>query len=319
MLNTTEKIPLVAVVGPTASGKTGLGIEIAKKYDGEIVSADSMQIYKYMDIATAKPTLQEMQGIPHHLIDFLSPDQSFSVADYVALAHQIIADIFNRGKLPVLVGGTGLYISSLLDNIEFTPSGSDEKLRAELSDICDREGIQKLLDMLGKFDPESAARLSAQKNKSRIIRAIEIYKTTGETMTESLKKSRMKETPYNDVRIGLTVCDRSFLYNRINSRVDYMIDSGLLNETRRIMQMNLGKTAKMAIGYKELIPYINGEVSYDDAINRLKMETRRYAKRQLTWFRRDNKINWLYIDKFTQEELFSQSCEFIEKTLDFGR
>lgn len=319
MLDFAEKIPLVVVVGPTASGKTGLGIKLAKHYGGEIVSADSMQIYKYMDIATAKPSSAEMQGIPHHLMDFLPPNHSFSVAEYVSLAHEKISDIFTRGRLPVLVGGTGLYVSSLLDNVEFAPSGSDEKLRAELSAVCDREGIQKLLDILNEFDPESAARLSPQKNKSRIIRAIEIYKTTGQTMTESLKKSRLKDSPYNDVRIGLNVDDRSFLYDRINNRVDIMLEMGLLEESKRIMDMNLGQTARMAIGYKELIPYIKGEISYDEAVNKLKMETRRYAKRQLTWFRRDSKINWINIDRYSEDEVFSMSCKYIESTLNFGR
>lgn len=317
-MNSTKKIPLVAVVGPTASGKTGLGIKIAKRYSGEIVSADSMQIYKYMNIATAKPSSDEMQGIPHHLIDFLSPSSSFSVADYVSLAHNTIADIFSRGKLPVLVGGTGLYVSSLLDNIDFSPSGSDEKLRAELSAICESEGLQKLLDILSEFDPESASRLSTQKNKSRIIRAIEIYKTTGQTMTETLKKSKLNESPYSDLRIGLNVDDRSFLYDRINTRVDIMLDMSLLEETKRIMNMNLGQTARMAIGYKELIPYINGEISYDEAVNKLKMETRRYAKRQLTWFRRDNKIHWINIDRYSEDEIFAQSCKYIEAVLNMA-
>lgn len=310
-MSETQKIPLIAVVGPTASGKTSLGIELAKKYNGEIISADSMQIYQYMDIATAKPTPDEMQGIPHHLIGFLSPDTPFSVADYVEIAKKKILDIYGRGKLPVLVGGTGLYVSSLLDNIEFSQSSSDEHLRAELMNVAEQYGADALLDMLGKFDPESAKRLSEQKNIKRIIRAIEIYKTTGVTMTESLRNSRLNASPYKDVRIGLKAENRQFLYDRINKRVDIMLQSGLLEETKKIMSLNLGKTAKMAIGYKELIPYIEGRATLDEALEKLKMETRRYAKRQLTWFRRDEKISWIGIDKFSECDIINAACDIV--------
>lgn len=313
-MNNYKKIPLIAVVGPTASGKTALGIELAKKYNGEIISADSMQIYKYMDIATAKPTLEEMQGIPHHLIGFLSPNQDFSVADYVVLAKDKILEIYNRGKLPIIVGGTGLYISSLLNNIEFSESTADESLRNELSEIAMNQGADKLLEILSEFDSESADRLREQKNVKRIIRAIEIYKTTGVTMTESLEKSRLAESPYNDVRIGLKSADRQFLYKRVNKRVDIMLQSGLIEETQRIMELNLGKTAKMAIGYKELIPYLEGKVTLEKAVEKLKMETRRYAKRQLTWFRRDEKINWLDIDLLSKEDIIIEACKIVDKS-----
>lgn len=313
-MNNYKKIPLIAVVGPTASGKTALGIELAKKYNGEIISADSMQIYKYMDIATAKPTLEEMQGIPHHLIGFLSPNQDFSVADYVVLAKDKILEIYNRGKLPIIVGGTGLYISSLLNNIEFSESTADESLRNELSEIAMNQGADKLLEILSEFDSESADRLREQKNVKRIIRAIEIYKTTGVTMTESLEKSRLAESPYNDVRIGLKSADRQFLYKRVNKRVDIMLQSGLIEETQRIIELNLGKTAKMAIGYKELIPYLEGKVTLEKAAEKLKMETRRYAKRQLTWFRRDEKINWLDIDLLSEEDIIIEACKIVDKS-----
>lgn len=308
----TQKIPLVAVVGPTASGKTSLGIELAKKYDGEIISADSMQIYKHMDIATAKPTVDEMQGIPHHLIGFLPPDVPFSVAEYTALAKDKIEDVHSRGKLPIIVGGTGLYVSSLLNNIQFSQSSSDEALREELSDIADKKGADALLEMLAEFDPDSAKRLSEQKNVKRIIRAIEIYKTTGITMTESLESSKIADEPYKAVRIGLRAEDRQFLYDRINKRVDIMLKGGLLEETRKIMDLNLGKTAKMAIGYKELIPYFEGDISLDAAVEKLKMETRRYAKRQLTWFRRDEKISWIDIDKLSNCDIIRAACDIVE-------
>lgn len=311
-MDNNKKIPLVAVAGPTASGKTALGVELAKKYNGEIVSADSMQIYKYMDIATAKPTEEEMQGIPHHLIGFLPPDQAFSVADYVALAKEKILEIHNRGKLPIIVGGTGLYISSLLNNIEFSQSTADEKLRSELSEIAVNQGADKLLEILSEFDAESAERLSSQKNIKRIIRAIEIYKTTGVTMTESLEKSRLTQAPYSDVRIGLKANDRQFLYDRINKRVDIMLESGLIEETKSIMALNLGKTAKMAIGYKELIPYLEGRITLEEAVEKLKMETRRYAKRQLTWFRRDEKISWIDIDLSSKEDIIKTACKIID-------
>lgn len=309
-----KKIPVITVVGPTASGKTSLGVELAKKYNGEVISADSMQIYKYMDIATAKPTEVEKQGIPHHLIGFLSPDESFSVADYVTRAKEKILDVYSRGKTPIIVGGTGLYISSLLKNIEFSESSADEKLRQELSEIAYTLGVDKLLEILGEFDSDSAKRLSEQKNVKRIIRAIEIYKTTGVTMTESIRNSRLSDSPYNDVRIGLTATDRQYLYNRINLRVDMMLDDGLLEETEKIIGMNLGKTAKMAIGYKEIIPYLHGEVPLEFALEKLKMETRRYAKRQLTWFRRDKKINWINIDILSKEEIIDMSCSIIDNS-----
>lgn len=310
----TQKIPLIAVVGPTASGKTSLGIELAKRYNGEIISADSMQIYKYMDIATAKPTEDEMQGIPHHLIGFLPPDTPFSVADFVELAKAKIIDIHSRGKLPIIVGGTGLYVSSLLNNIEFSQSSSDEVLRAELFDIADTKGADALLEMLGEFDPDSAERLSEQKNIKRIVRAIEIYKTTGITMTESIKNSRLTEPPYNDVRIGLKAENRQFLYDRVNKRVDIMLECGLLEETEKIMALNLGKTARMAIGYKELIPYFEGSATLEEAVEKLKMETRRYAKRQLTWFRRDGKISWIDIDKLSDCDIIKKACNIVDSS-----
>lgn len=313
-MNSSKDIPLIAVVGPTASGKTTLGVELAKRYNGEVVSADSMQIYKYMDIATAKPDEQEMQGIPHHLIGFLPPDKPFSVADYVLMAKEKILEISLRGKTPIIVGGTGLYVSSLLNNIEFSQSSTDESLRAELAEIARADGADRLLEMLSEFDPESTERLSEQKNVKRIIRAIEIFKTTGVTMTESLEKSRVSKPPYKDVRIGLRANDRQFLYDRINKRVDIMLNEGLLEETKKIMDMKLGKTAKMAIGYKELIPYLEGKTTLEEAVKKLKMETRRYAKRQLTWFRRDEKINWIDIDLFSNEDIIISACKIIDSS-----
>lgn len=308
-----RSIPLVAVVGPTASGKTALGVELAKRYNGEIVSADSMQIYKYMDIATAKPTKVEMQGVVHHLISLVEPDKPFSVADYVRLARKEILNIYQRGKLPIVVGGTGLYVSSLLNNIEFSHMATtDEWLRARLLEIAENEGVDELLRMLSSFDADSAERLTKQRNIKRIIRAIEIYKITGVTMTEALRSSRLVSSPYRDVRIGLKTQNRQLLYDRINSRVDLMLEKGLIEETKKIMGMNLSKTAKMAIGYKELIPYIEGHITLEEAVEKLKMETRRYAKRQLTWFRRDEKISWFDIDLLSMEDIITSVSQLVE-------
>ncbi len=287
-----DKIRLLAVVGPTASGKTALSIELAKKYDGEIVSADSMQIYKGMNIATAKPTREEMQGIPHHLMDFLPPTESFSVSQYVVLARKAIEDISSRGKLPILCGGTGLYYSSIADNIQFPEEAPNEALREELKQRYINEGGAALLRELAEFDSETAAGLH-ENNGKRIIRAIEIYRTTGITMSEHIKSSRLTPTPYSLTAIGIAFPDRQLLYDRINRRADLMLEAGLVEEARDFYGSRNGRTAALAIGYKELKPYLDGELTLDEAVENLKRETRRYAKRQLTWFRRDKRINWV--------------------------
>ncbi|MBQ1659519.1 MAG: tRNA (adenosine(37)-N6)-dimethylallyltransferase MiaA [Clostridia bacterium] len=290
-----EKKRVLAVVGPTASGKTALAVQLAKKYDGEIVSADSMQIYKGMDIASAKPTEEEKEGIPHHLMDFLEPTEEFSVSDYVKLASDTIDQIIARGKLPILCGGSGLYIRSLVNNISFSDEEKDDELREELNERYINEGGEALLKELAEFDPESAARLNPSNGK-RIVRAIEIYRTTGVTMTEQIERSRLVPSPYDVIAIGLTFSDRAKLYERINQRVDRMMDNGLLEETEKFYSDKKSITASAAIGYKELKPYLEGRMSLEAAIEKLKMETRRYAKRQLTWFRRDEYINWIEVD-----------------------
>lgn len=290
-----KKIPLAAVVGPTASGKTALAVALAQRLDGEIVSADSMQIYREMNIATAKPTVEERKNIPHHLLDFLPPENSYSVADYVAHARTVIADIHARGKLPILCGGTGLYYTSLADNVQFFDEKYDEKLRDELNRRYAEEGGESLLTELRTFDPETADRLHPSDNK-RIIRAIEVYRSTGETMNERLARSKQKPSPYHLAVVGLNYADRSVLYNRINRRVDIMLDMGLLEEARSFYAGKFGKTAAAAIGYKELKPYLDGIISLEEAVDKLKQETRRYAKRQLTWFRKDERIFWIEAD-----------------------
>lgn len=287
---------VIGVVGATASGKTSLAVKIAQEYNGEIISADSMQIYKGMDIATAKATKEEMGGIPHYMLDFLSPEESFSVSQYVEMAKGFADDILSRGKIPIICGGTGLYIRSLVENVRFSPYDSDEKLRDELNERYEKEGGEVLLKELEEFDPDIVKTLHPSNNK-RIIRAIEIYKTTGITMSEHIRKSKDIPSPYEWTVIGITFADRQKLYDRINARVDIMLEQGLLDETREFYREHKGKTAVGAIGYKELKPYLDGEMSLEQAVENLKQVTRNYAKRQLTWFKKDDYINWIYADK----------------------
>lgn len=307
-------INVVSVVGPTASGKTKLSVEFAKNFNGEIISADSMQIYRDMQIATAKPTEEEKCGIVHHLMDFLPTDKTYSVANFVSDAKKCIEDIHIRQKLPIIVGGTGLYVDSLLNNITFSEEKRDEKLCEELLQIYKSEGVERLLSMLKEFDPDSAQRLSQQVNIKRIIRAIEFYKTTGMTITEQNKNSMLMKSPYKATKIGLNFRDRQKLYDRINNRVDIMIEQGLLEEAREVLSTNLSFTSVKAIGYKELIPYFNNEKTLDECIEKLKMETRRYAKRQITWFKRDTDINWLYADDYSCfEELYNDAVLIMKR------
>lgn len=309
-----NSIKVISIVGPTASGKTKLAVKLAQKFNGEIVSADSMQIYKGMQIATAKPTFDETEGVKHHLIDFVSPDETYSVAMFVKDASRCIADIYSRGKLPFMVGGTGLYVDSLLNNITFSVEQRDEKLSLELRKIYEDQGIDTLLKMLSEFDIDSANRLKAERNPKRIIRAIEFYKTTGITITEQNEKSKLVKSPYSPVKIGINYKDRAKLYERINKRVDLMLENGLVNEAKDVLSSKLSFTSIKAIGYKELLPYFNGEKTLDECVEKLKMETRRYAKRQITWFKRDLDINWLYADKYNSfEELIADAVEIIKK------
>lgn len=310
---------LIVICGPTASGKTALSIALAKTIGCEVVSADSMQIYKGMTIATAKPTPEEMDGVPHHLIDFLEPSNSFSVADYVSLAHKAIEDIASRGMIPLVCGGTGLYINSLVDNITFDESCSSTTLRDELLELAKEKGNGYLLEMLRKFDPESAERFH-ENNLTRIIRAIEVYKTTGKTISQFNRESKDKGSPYDAVMIGINYRDRQKLYDRINLRVDMMMENGLLDEAKEVLSGDL-KTSYQAIGYKELAPYFNGEAYLEDCIDKLKMESRRYAKRQLTWFRRDERINWIYADECSSfEEIVAKALEIVLSSgIDFSK
>ena len=292
----SNKIKLISVVGPTASGKTRLAVELAKIFDGEIVSADSMQIYQGMRIATAKPTEEEKQGIPHHLMGFLPPEESYSVARFTEDAKKVIADINARGKLPILAGGTGLYIDSLLGNITFSEGQRDEVVYSALYAQCEREGIESTLETLREIDPVTYEKLKTERNPKRIVRAVEYYQTTGNSISSQVAASRLKGSPYDPIKLGLSFLDREKLYERINRRVDLMLDEGLLEEARQVLNRDLSFTSVKAIGYKELIPYFENNTTLEECIEKLKRETRRYAKRQLTWFRRDKDINWLYPD-----------------------
>ena len=290
-----KSIKTVFIAGPTASGKTALGAALAKKFGGEVVSADSMQIYKGIHIASAAPDSSEMLGVPHHMLEFLEPGQSFSVAEYVNAARGVIKDISARGKLPFVVGGTGLYISSLADNTVYADEPTDLDLRKELNTLFDKEGAEKMLERLSVFDPESAARLHPN-NRRRIIRAFEVYKLTGHSITEQNILSKEGEKYIEPLLIGITYRDREKLYERINRRVDIMLENGLEDEARAALSRSSGG-AVQAIGHKELAEYIKGECSLNEAAESLKRQTRRYAKRQLTWFKRDKRINWIYADE----------------------
>ncbi|MGN1133839.1 MAG: tRNA (adenosine(37)-N6)-dimethylallyltransferase MiaA [Oscillospiraceae bacterium] len=305
-----EKIPLIVVAGPTASGKTRLAVELAKIYNGEVVSADSMQIYKGMDIVTAKPTAEEMQDIPHYMIDFLYPEESFSVADYVKMANGVILDIFNRGKIPILCGGTGLYISSLVNNVTFDDTGKDEKIRSKYEGQAKEFGNHYLWEKLNAIDPGTAQNVH-ENNLPRVIRGLEVYELTGTKLSEHKEKSRLNESPYKSCIIGIGFEDRQVLYNRINVRVDQMIDNGLIEEAQCSYENNNMATANQAIGYKELIPFFENKSSLNECIEKIKQETRRYAKRQLTWFRRMDNINWVYYDKYCEYKNFLENVQNI--------
>ena len=283
------KKKVIAVVGPTASGKTSLAIEIAKAVGGEIVSCDSMQIYKGMTIATAQPTEEEKQGIPHHLIAFLDPSETYSVAQYVDDAKKCIDDIISRNKVPVIAGGTGLYVDSLLGGIDFgfVPDNGDmrEKLRVRL----ENEGAEKLLSELREIDPETAHMLHVN-NTGRIMRALEVYYLTGETISAQKIKSCEKGSDFDVLYIYINYNDRQILYDRIEKRVDIMVETGLLSEAEKFISLGEETTSKQAIGYKELKPYFNNDCTLSEALDNLKKETRHYAKRQMTWFRRNKEM-----------------------------
>ena len=304
----------IVVVGATASGKTALGVHIAKKFNGEVISADSMQIYKGMDIATAKPTTEEMDGITHHLIDFVDVKSQYSVSDYCNDAKIVFDKIIENNKLPVIVGGTGLYIDSFLSNTKFLESASSDSVRQELLLEAEKNGVSSLYEQLKEIDPDAAENIHPN-NIVRVVRALEIYKTTGKTLTEQNKLSHAVESDIEPLYIGINYTDREILYNRINLRVDLMLESGLLEEAKAFFKLNPSKTAFNAIGYKEIKPFIDGELSFDVCVENLKRETRRYAKRQITWFKRNKNINWIYADNLSKEALFDSVDKLINNYL----
>lgn len=292
-----KQIFLPVVAGPTASGKTALAIELAKRFNGEVVSADSMQIYSELRIGTARPDEQEIMGIPHHLMGFVPLSRRYSVADYVEDARRVISEIDSRGKMPVMCGGTGLYIDSLVDNLQFSEDKEDLEYREHLKSRAENEGAEALLEELRAVDPETAEKLHPN-NLGRIIRALEIYRNTGITMSEQVRRSKGQPSPYKSCIIVLDCRDRKFLYDRINRRVDAMMEAGLLEEARFVLSQPEAPTAKQAIGYKEFAPYFAGEIPLEKAVEDLKQATRRYAKRQLSWFHRRRDAHFLYIDEY---------------------
>ena len=314
-----SKIPIVVISGPTGTGKTSLAIELCKRLNGEVISADSMQIYKYMTIGTAKPTKEKMQGVPHHLVDFVMPGESYSVADFVSDATIAINDIVSRGKLPFLVGGTGFYINSLIDNIKFSEDKQDKILRSSLEEKARLEGNVSVWNILNGIDPETASSLHPN-NLFRVIRAIEVFRTTGITMSQQQKLSRQEPSPYAPIMLALNYKDRELLYSRINNRVDKMLSQGLIEEIKSIIDLGFAGTASQAIGYKEFLPYINStsksQKLLDECIDKLKMETRRYAKRQLTWLRRDTRYTYIYKDQMSSEEIIDFAYGYIKSKLN---
>ena len=287
-----SKPKVIVICGPTASGKTSLSIELAKKINGEIVSADSMQIYKDMDVGTAKTTPEEMQGIKHYLQDFVEPDKRYSVADYKVDAEKAIEEILSKGKTPIVVGGTGLYVDSLIYGIEYQEIKFDEKYRKELEDIALKNGLETLYKKAQEIDPEAMKKISCN-DKKRIMRVLEIYKATGKTKTEQEIESRKKEVKY-DYKVFAIDWEREKLYKRINKRVDIMIENGLIEEVENLLKKYKEfPTAMQGLGYKEVVEYLNEYLTKEEMIDKIKQETRRYAKRQITWFRKNKQTIWI--------------------------
>lgn len=287
-----EKPKVIVICGPTASGKTALSIELAKRINGEVVSADSMQIYKDMDIGSAKVTKEEMQGIKHYLVDCVSPDERYSVANYKLDAKKAIEEILKKGKTPIVVGGTGLYIDALIYEIEYQDIKINESYRKELESIKQNQGLEVLYERALKIDPEAMKKISPNDSK-RIMRVLEIYEATGKNKTEQETESRLKEIPYNYKVFAITM-DREKLYERINKRVDIMIENGLIEEVKELLKKYKEfPTAMQALGYKEVKEYLDGELTKQEMIDKIKQESRRYAKRQLTWFRKNKQTIWI--------------------------
>lgn len=311
----TEKKKLVILTGPTAVGKTKLSIELAKRIGGEVISADSMQVYKHMDIGSAKIMPDEMDGVQHHLIDVLEPTQEFDVFRFQQLAKEKMQEIYDRGHIPVIVGGTGFYIQAVLYDIDFSQSGENQELRRELEMLAEEKGVHGLHEILREIDAKAAEEIH-ENNVKRVIRAIEYYRLTGQKISEHNQQQREKESPYNFCYFVLND-DRARLYERIDVRVDKMLEAGLLDEVRRLLEMGCVResTAMQGLGYKEIIDYLQGNTDYDRAVYLIKRDTRHFAKRQLTWFKRERVVDWVNREKFAQDEgkmleyMFEKLCE----------
>ena len=287
-----NKPKVIVICGPTASGKTALSIELAKKINGEIISCDSMQIYKYMDIGTAKPTLEEQKEVKHHLIDFVEPNQRYSVAEYKKDAEKSIEEILSKGKTPIIVGGTGLYVDSLIYGIEYPEIELDEEYRKQLEKEIEEKGLESLYNKAKEIDSKAMEKISPN-DKKRIMRVVEIYKATGKTKTEQEIESRTHEVKY-DYKVFAIKMDREKLYERINKRVDLMVKKGLIEEVQNILKKyDKFPTAMQGLGYKEVVEYLDGKTTKEEMIDKIKMQTRRYAKRQITWFKKNKQTVWI--------------------------
>ncbi|MFB2021866.1 tRNA (adenosine(37)-N6)-dimethylallyltransferase MiaA [Pseudoflavonifractor sp. P01025] len=306
---------ILVIVGPTASGKTRMAVELAQRHNGEVISADSMQIYRTMDIGTAKPTKEEMGGVPHHMIDVADPEEDFSVARYVEMAARCVDDVLARGKLPIVAGGTGLYIDSLLSGRTFASFSPDSALRGELEQELAEKGGQAMLEALAQVDPEAAQRLHPNDHK-RIIRALEVYRSTGKTITQHNRETQAIPPRYDALTIGLAFQDRQAMWRRIDQRVDEMVAAGLEDEVRRLLTSGISPkcTAMQAIGYKEFTQALSGEMTWQEAADVVKLRSRQYAKRQLTWFGRNPNTRWVRWDDPPEfEQGRRASTEYMEE------
>lgn len=300
-MSENKKKPMIILTGPTAVGKTDLSIQLAKAINGEIISADSMQVYRHMDIGSAKVTPEEMDGVPHHLIDVLEPEEEFNVVVFQKLAKEALTGIYERGHIPVIVGGTGFYIQALLYDIDFTENDGDTAIRRELEELAQTKGAGCLHQMLQEIDPESAAAIH-QNNVKRVIRAIEFYRQTGKKISLHNEQEREKQSPYQFLYYVLDT-DRKTLYERIDWRVDLMMEHGLVDEVKHLADMGCTRdmVSMQGLGYKEILDYLSGEITLEEAVYILKRDTRHFAKRQITWFKRERDVRWLELEQFQND------------------
>lgn len=300
-MSENKKKPMIILTGPTAVGKTDLSIQLAKAMNGEIISADSMQVYRYMNIGSAKVTPEEMDGVPHHLIDVLEPEEEFNVVVFQKLAKEALTGIYERGHIPIIVGGTGFYIQALLYDIDFTENDGDTAIRRELEKLAQTQGAGCLHQMLQEIDPESAAAIH-QNNVKRVIRAIEFYRQTGKKISLHNEQEREKQSPYQFLYYVLDT-DRKTLYERIDRRVDLMMEHGLVDEVKHLADMGCTRdmVSMQGLGYKEILDYLSGEIPLEEAVYILKRDTRHFAKRQITWFKRERDVRWLELEQFQND------------------